>query len=93
MSELFEKVKEAYGIEIHDESDMTNAWKLVEILKEKGWVIYVITAKGREQVDAWHPAFGSLFAQFGESPGFKSVLEGICNVALLIRGLEENGTV
>lgn len=93
MEELFRRVKEEYGVEIRDEGDMTDAWKLVEILKEKGWVVYIITAKGREQVDAWHPSFGSLFAQFGETPSFGSVLEGICNVALLIRELEKEGAV
>jgi len=93
MEELFRKVREEYGLEIRDENDMTNAWKLVEILKDKGWVVYIITAKGREQVDAWHPTFGSLFAQFGENPGFRSVLEGICNVALLVRELEKKGTL
>ncbi len=89
MNELFERVREEYGVEIADENDMTNAWKLVEILKEKGWVVYIITAKGREQVDAWHPGFGSLFAQFGETPNFGSVLEGICNIALLVKELED----
>ncbi|ASJ07036.1 hypothetical protein [Thermococcus pacificus] len=93
MNELFERVKEEYGVEIRDENDMTNAWKLVEALKEKGWVVYIITAKGREQVDAWHPSFGSLFAQFGENPNFGSVLEGICNIALLVKELEKNGTL
>nr|WP_209477641.1 hypothetical protein [Thermococcus stetteri] len=93
MNELFEKIREEYGIEIKDEGDMTNAWKLVEILEEKGWVVYIITAKGRKQVDAWHPNFGSLFAQFGETPGFGSILEGICNVALLVRELERYGKV
>ncbi|NJF25643.1 hypothetical protein [Thermococcus sp. Bubb.Bath] len=93
MNELFDKVREEYGIEIRDEGDMTSAWKLVEVLKEKGWVVYIIAAKGREQVDAWHPNFGSLFAQFGETPNFESVLEGICNIALLVRELENNGVV
>ncbi|WP_297520180.1 hypothetical protein [Thermococcus sp.] len=93
MNELFERVRKEYGVEIRDENDMTNAWKLVEALKEKGWVVYIITAKGREQVDAWHEKFGSLFAQFGETPNFGSVLEGICSIALLVRELEKNGTL
>lgn len=93
MEGLFERIKEKYGIEILNETDMTNAWKLIEILKEKGWVVYIITAKGRNQVDAWHPKFGSLFAQFGENPNFESVLVGICNVALLINEVEEKNLV
>ncbi|AMQ19460.1 hypothetical protein [Thermococcus peptonophilus] len=93
MNELFEKIREEFGIEIKGKKDMTNAWKLVEMLEEKGWVVYIITAKGRKQVDAWHPNFGSLFAQFGENPDFGSVLEGICNVALLVRELEKHGKV
>ena len=93
MEELFRKVREEYGIEIRDEEDMTNAWKLVETLKDKGWVVYIITAKGREQVDAWHPNYGSLYAQFGEIPYFKSVIEGICVTALHVRELEKNGTL
>jgi hypothetical protein len=93
MNELFERIREEYGIEIQNEEDMTNAWKLVEILKEKGWMVYIITAKGREQVDAWHPKFGSLFAQFGETPNFTSVMDGICNVALLVKELEDKGAL
>ncbi|ASJ03465.1 hypothetical protein A3L09_09435 [Thermococcus profundus] len=93
MEGLFERVEREYGVRIEGPEDMGNAWKLIEILKEKGWVVYIITAKGREQVDAWHPDFGSLFAQFGESPNFGSVLEGICNVALLVRELEKKGVL
>ncbi len=93
MEELFAKVKEEYGIEIRDENDMTNAWRLVEALKERGWVVYIITAKGREQVDAWHPDYGTIFSQFGESPNFESTLEGILTIAVLARELEKNGTL
>jgi phosphoserine phosphatase len=93
MKELIEKVREEYGIELNDENDMTGAWKLVEALKEKGWVVYIITAKGREQVDAWHSNYGSLYAQFGEIPLFKNVVEGICVTALHIKELERNGTL
>jgi hypothetical protein len=93
MSDLFTRIREEYGVEIEGQEDMGNAWKLVEILKEKGWVIYIITARGREQVDAWHPNFGSLFAQFGESPNFSNVVEGICNIALLVKELERKGLV
>ena len=93
MRELIEKVREEYGVEIKDENDMTSAWRLVEILKDKGWVVYVITAKGREQVDAWHPSYGSLYAQFGEIPLFRSIVEGICVTALHVRELEKDGTL
>ncbi|NJE10180.1 hypothetical protein [Thermococcus sp. MAR1] len=93
MKELFKRVKEEFGVEIRNENDMTNAWKLVEMLKEKGWVVYIITARGREQVDAWHPNYGSLYAQFGEIPYFTSVVEGICVTALRVGELEANGTL
>ncbi|NJE42218.1 hypothetical protein E3E35_03815 [Thermococcus sp. GR7] len=93
MDELFEAVKSEYGVEIKDESDMTNAWKLIEALEEKGWVVYIITAKDRKQVDAWHPNYGSLYAQFGDIPMFGSIIGGICATALHIRDLEKNGTV
>ncbi|NJE84497.1 hypothetical protein E3E23_01385 [Thermococcus sp. CX2] len=93
MKELFERVKVEYGIEIRDESDMTNAWKLIETLEEKGWVIYIITGRGRKQVDAWHSNYGSLYSQFGDIPAFGSIIEGICATALYIRELEKNGTV
>ncbi|WP_457751773.1 hypothetical protein [Thermococcus sp.] len=93
MKELFARIEEKYGVKISDDGDMTNAWKLVEILKEDGWVVYIITAKGREQVDAWHPNYGSLYAQFGEIPHFKNVVEGICITALTIKELKENGTI
>ncbi|MCD6372365.1 MAG: hypothetical protein J7L37_02275 [Thermococcus sp.] len=93
MKEVFEKIKTEYGIEIENENDMTGAWKLVETLKERGWVVYIITAKGREQVDAWHPSYGSLYAQFGEIPNFRNLMEGICLTSLRIRELEKNGTL
>ncbi len=93
MESLFTRAKEEYNVEIRDPTDMTSAWRLVEILEDKGWVIYIITARGRKQVDAWHQNFGSLFAQFGESPHFNSVLEGICTVALLVKELERAGSL
>ena len=93
MNELFERVKEEYGVEIRNGDDMTNAWKLVDWLEERGWVVYIITAKDRKQVDAWHPNYGTLFAQFGETPNFGSILEGILTVALLVKELEEKGTI
>ncbi|NJE03323.1 hypothetical protein [Thermococcus sp. MV11] len=93
MEELFERVKAEFGVEVRNENDMSGAWKLVEMLKDKGWVVYIITARGREQVDAWHPNYGSLYAQFGDIPSFKSVVEGICLTALHVRELERNGTI
>ncbi|WP_297506630.1 hypothetical protein [Thermococcus sp.] len=92
MEELLEKVREKFGIEVA-ENDMGSAWKLVERLEEKGWVVYIITGRGRKQVDAWHENFGTLFAQFGENPNFRSVFEGILTVALLAKELEEKGVL
>ncbi|MCD6523877.1 MAG: hypothetical protein J7K48_02615 [Thermococcus sp.] len=88
MEDLIGKVREKFGFEVED---MADAWKLVEWLEEKGWVVYIITAKDRKQVDAWHPRYGTLFAQFGEVPNFGSILEGILTVALLAKEIEENG--
>ncbi len=88
MEELVEKVREKFDLEVND---MADAWKLVEWLEEKGWVVYIITAKDRKQVDAWHPRYGTLFAQFGEVPDFGSILEGVLTVALLAKELEEKG--
>ncbi len=93
MEDLFTRIKDEYNIEIRDSNDMTSAWKLVEALKEREWVIYIITSKGRNQVDAWHQDFGSLFAQFGKNLQFRSVLEGICNMALLVKGIEVSKNV
>lgn len=93
MNELFEKVCEEFGIEVKDEKDMINVWKLVEMLEDKGWVIYIIMVKGRKQVDVWYFNFGSFFVQFGENFGFGSILEGICNVVLFVRELEKYGKV
>lgn len=90
MRELIEKVREKFGFEV---KDMADAWRLVEWLEERGWVVYIITAKGRKQVDAWHPNYGTLFAQFGESPNFESILEGILTVSLLAKEIEEKGTL
>ncbi|WP_297480479.1 hypothetical protein, partial [Thermococcus sp.] len=89
MEELIGKVREKFGFEVEN---MADAWKLVDWLEERGWVVYIITARDRKQVDAWHPNYGTLFAQFGETPNFGSILEGILTVALLARELEEKGT-
>jgi len=93
MEELFERIRKEYGVRISNEGDISGAWKLVELLKENGWVVYIITARGREQVDAWHPKYGSLYAQFGEIPHFKNVVEGICVTALAVKELKERGIV
>ena len=90
MEELIGKVREKFGFEVEN---MADAWKLVDWLEERGWVVYIITARDRKQVDAWHPNYGTLFAQFGETPNFGSILEGILTVALLARELEEKGTI
>ncbi|MEO2152101.1 MAG: hypothetical protein ABGW50_05540 [Thermococcus sp.] len=90
MEELIGKVREEFGLEV---KDMADAWKLVEWLEEREWVVYIITAKNRKQVDAWHPRYGTLFAQFGEVSNFGSILEGILTVALLAKELEEKGTI
>jgi hypothetical protein len=86
--ELIEKVREKFGVSVEN---MADAWKLVEWLEERDWVVYIITAKNRKQVDAWHPSYGTLFAQFGEVPNFESIFEGILTVALLAKELEESG--
>ncbi|AEO14044.1 hypothetical protein [Thermococcus sp. AM4] len=88
MDELIGKVREKFGFEV---KDMADAWRLVEWLEEREWVVYIITAKNRKQVDAWHPRYGTLFAQFGEVPNFGSIFEGILTVALLAKELEEKG--
>ncbi|WP_297063477.1 hypothetical protein [Thermococcus sp.] len=90
MEELIGKVREKFGFEVEN---MADAWKLVDWLEERGWVVYIITARDRKQVDAWHPNYGTLFAQFGETPNFGSILEGILTVALLAKELEEKGTI
>ena len=90
MEELIGKVREKFGFEVEN---MADAWKLVDWLEERGWVVYIITARDRKQVDAWHPNYGTLFAQFGKTPNFGSILEGILTVALLAKGLEEKGMI
>lgn len=90
MEELIGKVREKFGFEVEN---MADAWKLVDWLEERGWVVYIITARDRKQVDAWHPNYGTLFAQFGETPNFGSILVGILTVALLAKELEEKGTI
>jgi len=91
MEEMLKRVREEFGVEIRDENDIAAAWKLVEALKERGWIVYIITGKGREQVDAWHQGYGSLYAQFGGIPAFRNVVEGICTIALRVREIEQNG--
>jgi len=88
MEELTERVRGEFGFEVRD---MKDAWKLVEWLEENGWVVYIITSRDRKQVDAWHPNYGTLFAQFGKTPNFGSIMEGILTIALLAKDLEKKG--
>ncbi|WP_457742585.1 hypothetical protein [Thermococcus sp.] len=90
MEDLTEKIREKFGFRVND---MADAWRLVDWLEERGWVVYIITAKNRKQVDAWHQKYGTLFAQFGEVPNFRSIFEGILTVALLAKELEEKGMI
>ena len=92
---LLNLIQEKFNVRIKNLSDtesLSTAWEIVEQLKEKGWRVDILSSKNREKIDAIKFAGGgpgTIFAQHGESPFFRSVTEGICKTSLIILALEE----
>lgn len=68
-----------------DTEDMALAWQIVEIMVGKGWRIFLIRDPETIKVDGYKfdDGPGSIFAQYGSSPNFSSIVEGIVKTALI----------
>lgn len=90
---LLNLIHEKFGITVNgleDTKHLSEAWKVVEKLEEKGWRIDVMAKKGSREVDGiilGEKGPETIFAQYLDMPNFGSVTEGICKTALII--LEE----
>lgn len=97
--ELLDIVNKKFDITIsglEDAKNLSDAWKIVEKLEEKGWRFDIISAKVLKQVDGLRIENGNpvtIFAQYGFSPHFESITEGICKTALIALDIMESETV
>lgn len=85
--ELWDKVRESFGVNIKGHNDISSAWRLVEMIEDRGWIIYIITSKESKKVDAYKSRT-TIFSRYGGVPNFGSIVEGICKTALIIDSYE-----
>ncbi|MEA3475799.1 MAG: hypothetical protein U9R23_05105 [Candidatus Cloacimonadota bacterium] len=97
-NELLDIVNKRFDITIsglEDAKNLSDAWKIVERLEKKGWRFDIISAKALKQVDGLRLENGNpvtIFAQYGYSPHFESITEGICKTALIALNIMERAT-
>ncbi len=85
---LLEMVHTNFGVKLpgmEDVENMSFAWRIVEIMVDKGWRIFLIRDPDTIKVDGYKfdDGPGSIFAQYGCSPIFSSIVEGIVKTALI----------
>ena len=91
---LLDLVHEKFNIilgGLEDTRCLSVAWGIVEKLEEKGWTTDIRVSTGSKRVDGYkfgEGGPGTIFAQHGHWPNFRSVTEGICKMALI--ACEEN---
>jgi hypothetical protein len=87
-TKLLKLVYGNFGITVpglEDTKYMSSAWQIVEALVGKGWGIDVRHSPDSITVDGYKfdNGPGTIFAQYGNSPNFSTVVEGICRTALI----------
>lgn len=85
-------VEKNFGVNVNgleDEKNLSTAWKILEILVKKGWIIYVQLRRNLNEVDGFKSGPGTIFAQYGTRPNFDSTTEGICKTGLIALHLTE----
>jgi hypothetical protein len=85
---LLKMVHKNFGVKLSglgDTENMSFAWEIVEILIDKGWGIHLMRNPDVIKVDCYKfdGGLGTIFAQYGYSPNFSSIVEGICKTALI----------
>ncbi|MFP3909295.1 MAG: hypothetical protein ACOC5L_02225 [Halobacteriota archaeon] len=89
---LLALVEKNFGVKINgleDENNLSSAWKILEILVVKGWIIYVQLRRNLREVDGFKSGPGTIFAQYGSRPNFSTTTEGICKTGLIALELTE----
>jgi len=86
--ELLKLIYDNFAITVpglEDSRHMSFAWQIVEALVGKGWGIDVRRSPDSITVDGYKfdNGPGTIFAQYGSSPNFSTVVEGICKTALI----------
>lgn len=88
--ELLELINEKFDTKLDsiiDEENLSRAWEIVQKLLKKGFRVDVQAYPEYKKVDGIQLKKGSpttIFARYGSTPNFKSVVEGICKLALII---------
>jgi hypothetical protein len=86
---LLDLVRDKFNVTLEgleDKKYLSVVWKIVEKLEEDGWTIDVRVGEGSRRVDGYKfkgGGPGTIFAQYGHWPEFRSVAEGICKTALI----------
>ena len=86
---LLDLVHEKFNVALgglEDTRYLSVAWEIVEKLGEKGWTTDIRVSAGSKSVDGYKfegGGPGTIFAQYGHWPNFRSVTEGICKTALI----------
>jgi hypothetical protein len=86
---LLDLVHEKFNVALgglEDRKYLSAVWGVVEKLVKKGWTIDIRVGKGSKRVDGYkfeEGGPGTIFAQYGQRPNFRSISEGICKTALI----------
>lgn len=89
--ELLRLIDKDYKIKINgldDSDDLNEAWLIVQKLLEEGWRIDIQAYEEYKKVDGIYFDEGrptTVFARYGSTPKFDSVVEGILRLALIIK--------
>lgn len=89
---LLALVEKNFGVSVNgleDERNLSSAWKILNILVRKGWIIYVQLRNNLNEVDGFKSGPGTIFAQYGTRPNFSTTTEGICKTGLIALDLTE----
>ncbi|HMB30512.1 MAG TPA: hypothetical protein VKN82_01675 [Desulfohalobiaceae bacterium] len=77
-----------FGIKISgldDNTNMSSAWQISQELVKQGWGVDIRLTEGLINVDGYKfdNGPGTIFAQYGSRPNFKTTVEGICKTSLV----------
>jgi hypothetical protein len=91
---LLEIVEKNFNIKLgglRDEEHLSQAWGIIDLLVEKGWVFDMRRDLNVNNVDGYKfdNGPGTIFAQHGYRPRFASMCEGICKTCLIALVLTE----
>ena len=92
---LLELVEKNFNVKLEglrDEEHLSTAWKILEILVEKGWGFTIRFDHNLKSLDGYkfENGPGTIFAQHGSLPYFVSMCEGICKTCLIALVLTES---